>query len=129
MEDIYRHASEVIIWMGRPSINRRTEEHAIALIHQLQGSENSKSSSTTVFDWREDLNLEYWQAIKEVLAHPWFERLWVQREYTCARQTTALFQYHRIAFENIGWAATTIYQESYGKVTFCTLLARAPDLW
>jgi hypothetical protein len=71
MGDIFRRAKKVIVWLGPASEN---SDHAVSLIHNLKDLASEEDGS----------------AVKDLLARPYWSRLWIVQEVILARDILVL---------------------------------------
>lgn len=113
MGEIYACARRVVVWLGSTSHNTHL---AISAIRSLAAHVELSSIFDTVEmgDWRlkEDVNPELsnletclplsvdeWQAIADLVARPWFGRLWIRQEITLANDEAIVV----IGQEHVTW--------------------------
>ncbi|KAI0549974.1 heterokaryon incompatibility protein-domain-containing protein [Xylaria curta] len=86
MRDIYRTASQVVIWLGAKS---SSSDCALKFLEYL-----SKMKERKIYRWTEiglkQRDEEDWEALDELLARPWWSRAWVLQEAWSA--TDAILQ-------------------------------------
>jgi len=89
MRDIYKFARRVVIWLGPESKDSKlaleTLEYLGVQVECSKDTYGMESPDTTEEDWFHPLTVlpytaEQWDAIHDLMARPWFGRLWVCQE-------------------------------------------------
>jgi hypothetical protein len=113
MGEIYARSRRVVVWLGLGSHNTQL---AVGTIRSLAAHVELSSIFDTVEmgDWRlkEDadpgitdpetrlpLSVDEWQAVADLLARPWFGRLWIRQEITLANDDAVVV----IGHEQVIW--------------------------
>lgn len=113
MGEIYAHARRVVVWLGPGSHNTQL---AVSTIRSLAAHVELSSIFDTMEagDWRLKegadagiadpenrlpLSVDEWQAVADLLARPWFGRLWIRQEITLANDDAVVV----IGHEQVTW--------------------------
>ncbi|KUI67930.1 Heterokaryon incompatibility protein 6, OR allele [Cytospora mali] len=97
MSDIYRHAEEVVIWLGKSDEDTTLACNLVKKLGYLSQNERdsldleslrSKENITTPLG--ESHTSAHWKAVVELFGRTWFTRAWVVQEYVLARDVVVL---------------------------------------
>jgi hypothetical protein len=98
MIDIYKNATQVLIWMGEKIKNF---EEAISLMNWVKSVMSSGFGVTeNLVDfagskWR----MEGWKALVELLKRPWWSRVWIIQEIVFGNDPVVICGRHRFSWE------------------------------
>lgn len=116
MADVFRGASEVVVWLGRSEAERQPDDQekeglAVELIDEL-----SSFRTTYVFEHyveiaKNDGNLKQkWAALDWLCHHSWFKRLWTLQETCIPRHNRVLLQYKIFSDKKFQKAACSAFK-------------------
>lgn len=130
MKEIYEYASQVVAWIGPPSSNTHLVYHhikAIAALKQQLDQPGQPFDRETIFQrlngelrstiWNEtERSRLQWEAIRDLLARPWFSRIWIRQEVTAKDLKDAYIAcgVHVITLDIILDFLSVMYLASYG---------------
>ncbi|VUC28993.1 unnamed protein product [Clonostachys rosea] len=107
MEEIYRRASRVVVWLGDggPEVTE-----AWNLMKRLDESKR-KIPPNDIQIWQNELidyglppaNAPEWKNLDALLWRPWFVRIWIVQEITLARDAVVLCANHSLPWEKFLW--------------------------
>ncbi|KUJ13698.1 HET-domain-containing protein [Mollisia scopiformis] len=99
MSDLYKHADQVVVWLGTSSSNSAKAfeilEHVGKQIEYTIDTYVVRSPEADPFaDWSDfdysPFDVETWKTIRDLITRPWFERVWVVQEIQLANSRAIL---------------------------------------
>jgi len=120
MRNIYQNAEDVLVWLDAWDNDKTKEAMAISLIQDILDGKTFKERSRAGRANRQlsydrvqkmvnnESLLEKWCALAELYSHAWFDRLWVEQEYTVALKSTAVLKHHTTSMFDVADAASTV---------------------
>ncbi|KAF2654031.1 HET-domain-containing protein [Lophiostoma macrostomum CBS 122681] len=106
MGDIYQRASRVIVWLAEP---RADLDLAVGLLNELkaQHDEGTYTVRSLLAIHRPRLRSPEWIALRNLLDHPWWSRIWTLQEVVLARNIVVRLGQHVVPWEHLGIMATS----------------------
>ncbi|KAI8938749.1 hypothetical protein NX059_004616 [Plenodomus lindquistii] len=103
MGDIYKAASQVIIWLGKEDESTKAAFDMIHYFNKMTPTESSELHSYQVQPGHSNkfLALENWKALSRFYSRSWFDRAWIIQEVVFARASTVLCGNYAAAWEDL----------------------------
>ena len=123
MQDIYRNAARVVVWLGKESVDSSMAFQLLSQINALQDSSN-------VWEWEEPLQTQHltdiglpepsslvWRALDALCWRDWFTRVWIIQEVTLAKEVMVACGNDQISWRAFEACAKFILQHSLVALT------------
>ncbi|KAJ9156609.1 HET-domain-containing protein [Pleurostoma richardsiae] len=113
MCDIYRHAEQVILWLGAEA-NGSTE--AMRLVMQI--GEEDVSDSWIRSSMESDVDLDKWEAVAKFFDRPYWRRLWVRQEIALAKDIIVICGDYAAAWDDllVGASSLEVHSDLFDEI-------------
>jgi hypothetical protein len=106
MDEIYRQATFVTVWLGEPSAD---SDLAMDFILELNRDLTSLRRSNAAMEYFEDLEMyglrpkhdPAWMAFRRLFTRPWFTRVWILQEVILGKQVNVTCGTKTVAWETL----------------------------
>jgi Heterokaryon incompatibility protein (HET) len=109
MKDVYRRASQVIVWLGEDSehtVPGFRMLHGISSLYDLDEAEPNDLLSSLVLD---DHFRSYWVALGNLLLRPWWYRIWAVQEICLARGALLVCGQYAVDWDHIQKSTAALF--------------------
>jgi len=113
MREIYSCAIRVVVCLGNGSYDRK----AAWLLLELFYISPALSPEKMVHEYLQERDPSSWFALSELLAHPWFTRIWVVQEVAVARDVLLIYGHGILSWDVVHWTMRLLLSRSRSTVT------------
>lgn len=117
MEEIYRRASCVVVWLGDAD-----DSHlAFELLQELSYFTQTLAMGELYQKYSPQISMPKWQALNKLVRSPWFDRIWVVQEVAVASSTKVHYGSEVMEWEEF---QRRLFTDTvvFGPAQLCTLL-------